>query len=421
MEDLKQEIANMRTVLTVKAPMFYFFVNYCNIKYNGETDQIGYSYDNSIVLTQTWSKLPKQEKLFVFLHELMHILLNHTIRIKQYPNSTLFNIAADFIINNVLSEDFGFSKPTTFSPVFKIPVKAEWKTESAEEIANRMLSEANELLNEMKKELKSAGYFESNNPQEGQSDSDEQNKQHLYGDIKSKEPSKEGKEGKEETIEKGQIGDKDVKDNLEKSLNRALHDSLVFSKTAGKMNSFTDRIFQELTESKIPWNRKLRNVLNYRGSSVISTWKRLPRRDPNISPIIRYSIPTIWILVDVSGSISPKEFNQFTSEIFYAQKKTKTTVNVMFWDTKVTSKFYKVKSIPEKVKGGGGTKLLPALNELVKDPKFNRRDIVVILSDWDLYDNTESYKFLQKMPNEKIFVTTLQTPKTVSKSTVINI
>ena len=60
--------------------------------------------------SQNFSKLKVQERDAIFLHELLHIALLHPIR-KKNRDALIFNIAADIVVNGMISELKDFKLP----------------------------------------------------------------------------------------------------------------------------------------------------------------------------------------------------------------------------------------------------------------------------------------------------------------------
>jgi predicted metal-dependent peptidase len=60
-----------------------------------------------------WARLTDSEKLFVIIHECLHVMLDHGIRHARYmhgANHRLVNIAQDIAINEIIISHFGFAR-----------------------------------------------------------------------------------------------------------------------------------------------------------------------------------------------------------------------------------------------------------------------------------------------------------------------
>lgn len=57
-----------------------------------------------------WDSLDIYNKTFVLCHEMLHIILNHGVRMKNAPNKMVANVALDLVVNHSLVNNFGFSR-----------------------------------------------------------------------------------------------------------------------------------------------------------------------------------------------------------------------------------------------------------------------------------------------------------------------
>ena len=75
-----------------------------------------------IVNADFWGKLSEDHRYGLIKHEMLHIVLKHLFVMKNYANKTLFNIAADIVVNQYISktqlpeggivlENFAYLKP----------------------------------------------------------------------------------------------------------------------------------------------------------------------------------------------------------------------------------------------------------------------------------------------------------------------
>ncbi|MEM1759674.1 MAG: VWA-like domain-containing protein, partial [Thermofilaceae archaeon] len=114
---------------------------------------------------------------------------------------------------------------------------------------------------------------------------------------------------------------------------------------------------------------------------------------------------------------------QFVGEV-YGILREKSEVVVVPWDATVyePTKLERPSDINKiKLKGGGGTLILPAL-ELV-DRNYSNADNVVILSDWhidDLFDERVE-RLLRKYRNRIVAVTTSRQPPSYLRSIKIDV
>ncbi|MEM4592227.1 MAG: VWA-like domain-containing protein, partial [Sulfolobales archaeon] len=152
---------------------------------------------------------------------------------------------------------------------------------------------------------------------------------------------------------------------------------------AGTVPGWAKRIVDELLKPRINWRSVLRQYLA-QGMRVKRTWSRESRKIDGMPGKTLYGKPKVAVLVDVSGSITDRQFAEFLSELLGILGEA-SKVNVVFWDTEVKAvRTVKHKSeIPRlEVQGGGGTMIREALEHAVKADY----DEIIIMSDWDIAD-----------------------------------
>jgi len=67
-----------------------------------------FSRPSFIMNPDFWTSLNQYNRVFVIAHEMLHIILNHGIRLKDFPSQELGNLAIDIVVNHLLVNKFGF-------------------------------------------------------------------------------------------------------------------------------------------------------------------------------------------------------------------------------------------------------------------------------------------------------------------------
>jgi len=181
----------------------------------------------------------------------------------------------------------------------------------------------------------------------------------------------------------------DVEERWRESIARAYD----IQKTVGTVPAGLARIVNALLKPRIDWRALMKQAFRVGfGKTVVESWKRPSRKAGDDFPgLRRYTLPTVWCLVDCSGSISERELTQFISEVYSIAGDA--PVSVVVWDTRVydiveaKSRAEVVSKVADRLRGYGGTEIRNALESTLKRMKF--RDIVVILSDFEIYDLKE--------------------------------
>jgi predicted metal-dependent peptidase len=152
------------------------------------------------------------------------------------------------------------------------------------------------------------------------------------------------------------------------------------------------------------------------GRTVVSDWTRPSRKNPDLPGVKRLTIPSIFALVDTSGSIGEKELSLFVGTVLEFAGQTK--VQVICWDAEayepVKLPNRSVEPLKGKMKGGGGTVIRPALEKTLK--QMRPLDMVAILSDFEIFDWNEPkvQELLSKVAARASVAVLLSTYKEVS-------
>jgi len=286
--------------------------------------------------TQFFNELSNKEIEFVIAHEIMHCVFDHLIR-REDRNPMLYNIAADYIVNNTLIREKIGSLPTLI-PCFHDFKYSGWTSEEVyedlkkeqEEKGEQALKELGELLDDHVDWEKSDGGDSS----EGETTRPSYTKEELK-----------------------QIRD-EIKENVMSAAQAA---------GAGNTPSEVERMIKELTEPKMNW----REILKQQVQSTLKndfTFVRPSRRGWHTGAVLpgMQNDETIEICVglDVSGSISDTMLKDFLSEVKGIMEEYK-DYNIKIWcfDTEVSGEddFSADDGrdlLDYEITGGGGTNFM---------------------------------------------------------------
>lgn len=89
----------------VGKPVFSDIVQTAAVGFNEEGKCVQFICNKSF-----WEGLSLKQKTFTLSHEMLHIILNHGIRLTDKSTRDIANIAQDLVINNMLVTKFGFNK-----------------------------------------------------------------------------------------------------------------------------------------------------------------------------------------------------------------------------------------------------------------------------------------------------------------------
>ena len=221
---------------------------------------------------------------------------------------------------------------------------------------------------------------------------------------------------------------RDAEEEIKRKLVDALVRSYLMAKMAGSVPGHLETELDSLGRSVIDWRQKLRRSLVSSLGSVVETWAKPNRRVDEYPGVKRFSLKDVWVLIDVSGSISMDEFRQFMTEVYEIAKQFNAKVNIVEWDADVQKVVMNAdkKYIPQIGRAGfGGTVIKPALKYVLEGNKLKYGSTVIIFSDWVLYDydDPEVWRLLNKIAHtaKLIEVTTYNNPIPIPTATIIKI
>ena len=330
----KERITKAKIQLQKEAPFFAHLVMNMSIKENKEIPTMGVNFKGDAIYNPEFvEKLTDSELKGVLCHETMHVALQHLLRAGKRDH-TLFNIAADIIINYmILSENYdlpaGVLLPESKgASIFKLQGKNGWfeidaEGKSAEEVYEYLSSNAKKL------DIPVIG--------EGQFD------EHQFSDDLS--------ESEKQAVAKEWQG--------------KLVDAATEAKPRGKLPGYIDRMMDDILNPKLNWKALLYQYLT-KDILYNFTYKKPGRRSYSTGYYMPHEIKenlNITCTVDCSGSISKQEYTEYMSEITgIANAFTQINMDIIFWDTeirqveKVTRNNQK-KLLEIKIPGGGGTSI----------------------------------------------------------------
>jgi len=293
-----------------------------------------------------WNKLSRAKQYGILMHEAGHLFLKHLWRGRNYkeiaadPTTgqvvSIFNIAGDHVINNMIAEDSRFALP---QPCCQDPKYKGWATEAVyHDLVKNMPKMTEKQMQDFVKKFGGGGDSWCS-------------KKHWN---------------------KGQ-GEKQLKQQEEK-WNNVIKQAVQYSRERGYEPAWMKRLYDEL-QPKEDWRNILREYIQPFSNDY--TFNPVDRRYLESD----FSLPDIcdgekldWIAVgiDTSGSIQGAELNAFIGELksilsAYDQVKCKLT----FCDAEATP-FVELKDFETdkgniKVAGGGGTDFVPVFKMVAKE------------------------------------------------------
>ena len=260
--------------------------------------------------TQFFNAMDNKEVEFVIAHEILHMVYDHLGR-RDDRNPMLYNIAADYIVNNLLVDDRIGKKPRIVDCYQDFKYRG-WTSEEVYE----------ELFKEAQK-----------NGQEALEQLGEMLDEHLDMEGDGNEDGEGNGEGKgRPKYTKAELDQ--IKDEIKEAMIQAAS-----AAGAGNVPAGVQRLIKEMTESKMNWRELLRQQIQ---STIKSdyTFARPSRKGWHTGAILPgmnfQDTIDICVSLDMSGSIGNEQAADFLGEIKGIMDEYKDyKIKVWCFDTKV--------------------------------------------------------------------------------------
>jgi predicted metal-dependent peptidase len=251
--------------------------------------------------TQFFNAMSNKEIEFVIAHEILHMVFDHLGR-REDRHPMLYNIAADYKVNNLLVRD----RIGTVPSIVDCFQDFQYEADTSEEIYDKLFEEAKKAGKELQKlldELDEKG---------------EMLDEHLDDDGSSGEEGQEGEDGKGNKVSKKRP--KFSKEELKKIKDEIKESMLSAAQAAGAGNvpGEVQRMIKELTEPKMNWREILRQQIQstIRNDYTFSRPSRKAWHTGAILPGMNFDETIdLCVAIDMSGSIGNAQAKDFLSEV----------------------------------------------------------------------------------------------------------
>jgi predicted metal-dependent peptidase len=315
--------------------------------------------------------LKPPERVFVFAHEVYHVIMRHPQRMAHYSregecggkpwDAGQFNKAADYVINaDLLEQGVGMCNP---SWLYDPKVTG---ADLSEDIYARKYQKPPPGQGQGQGGQSGSTYGQSGKGPKG-----------AKGDGKA-----DAQGGSFDSVLPPSIdpvtGKEDVPDPAE--FKEAVARAAAAAKAMGNMPANFKRLVDEILEPEVDWKDKIRMVLTGRIGSRGETWDRPNRRRLALNPMIilpgrkGFGAGTVVVGVDTSGSIGEKELAAFFAEVGGILNDVRPKRVVLIACDAHVQQVDEAASLDELqvvrqkgLKGGGGTRFEPVFDRVEKD------------------------------------------------------
>jgi len=360
--DLKDKIAKARIQLLSDHPFFGYFALYLKPIEGGVptigVDDRGNLYYNPAFLKQVRIAHLKS----IIAHEVLHIALMHPLRVKG-RDRIIWNIACDLVVNEILRDNR-----------FELPSNAVMPRHFGIDVRDKT---AEAVYEELRKKLKKAEISISVSEYEEKYKTDDHSKWSGKGRGKAKPESEIRK--------------------IERSIKRRLAEAYQYAKTRGKTPYGLERIIEDVLYPKLPWRAILWNFIT---RHIVTDYTYIRPSKKSVSagvylPSVKRENLNLLVAIDTSGSISPKELNEFAAEIIgIARSFEHVRLHVVTCDAEIHDKFDLTEKtahrlLKMKVHGGGGTDFRPVF-EYAKG--IDASALIYLTDGYGIFPNKETIK-----------------------------
>ena len=333
---------------------------------------------------------PKRRGLV--LHENLHVGLKHLTHGKLMfeENSKMANLAADFVVNDIIENIKGYITGTQ-ERIVELPDGAVYDPMfhnwSMREVYNYLKKHAKPKPKPQKggKPCDNPTNPDDgdNEPQSGGGQNNEQEWESVEVNGKTYDLSDSDEHGfdlSEMTHEQA----KEINDAIDKALREG-------GILAGRMGAKLPKTITDLLEPKIDWRDALREFVtsSIKGKDEF-TWRKMNKRqmanDIYLPSMENDTIGEVVVAIDTSGSIGGAEITEFATELVSICDITQPDkVRVLWWDTEVHGEQVFLPSQYSNIAGllkplGGGGTMVTCVNDYINKERIEA-DCVIVFTD----------------------------------------
>lgn len=316
------------------------------------------------------NSLTTGEVSWVLCHEIMHNVLLHFSR--QKPNADLWNQAADYAINLLLTP-LDPKKPNMFTMPDGGLYDEKYKDMTAEAIYDFLEKNPNQ-------QKKNYNNFGKVTNQKIEVDPDNVVQKGTSGKINDEEDGKSGSGEGDKNDQKAGNQMIEIEVGSEIEINSIVQQSI------GKASMSIRRYYELLFKSKVDWKKELKRYVREILDKIKYKlpYRRFIYKDKYLSGPVRKgdSLENVVVAVDTSGSIDGKMINEFLTEVAGMISSYRIeNLWVLPIDTKIhhENRFKNprdIKNLNIVIKGGGGTDFKPVFHWI--DHKLRKQFAVLI-------------------------------------------
>jgi predicted metal-dependent peptidase len=360
---VNQEIEKISSQLILKEAFYaHFFSGMLKVVSEHLPTMAVEAKQNSVLLHVNptfWSEGLKEQdfQYGAIKHEILHILLLHIFRYKEFSHHGIFNVAADLVVNQFIE------RSQLLEGVVLLELFPELKLKPHESL-NYYYEKLYKLYKRKIQEEKEKQSQCEIGVSEGDNEKTKKNKNEDYKiswkNLKSflqEDSISQQQHALWKYLEGLSSAEKEL---LQEAIKQKIYEIIkrTRSKEFGKLPAGLQTYLSEFEKSMLPsvnWRRVLRLFANSSAKTFIKNTLKRPSKRYGTTPGIKIKHRNkLFVVIDTSGSVAEDDLKEFFQEIYHIWKQG-AEVLVAECDTIIHQTYYYKGQMPKVVKGGGGT------------------------------------------------------------------
>ena len=346
MASILDDISKRTIALILQEPFYGHYSSSLLKKESQAIEQLAVSSTAQFLLQLSinpdyWRRLSPSQQIGAIKHELLHIVLQHIIRVRDFENKRLFHIAADLVVNQYLSPG-QLPEDAILLNQFESLNLASFQDVSyyyARLLAFRRQIEATQKDEKLPvKTFLENVQFQKLKPIERHQEWETQSHRMPSWELKV------------------------LKRSMEAQLRAVVE--RIGRKEIGTLPGVLQVAIQAVMQKKkqIDWRRTLRIFASATGKTSIRNTIHRPSKRYGTTPGIKIKQQQkILVAVDTSGSVPERDIHLFFQEIHYLWKR-RVELRIVECDSAIQNNYLYKGKIPTFANGGGGTNYNPVIS-----------------------------------------------------------
>lgn len=305
-----------------------------------------------IVNAEFWNSLTEEHRYGLIKHEMLHIVLKHLFIMKNYTNKTLFNIAADLVVNQYIAvaqlptggivlDNFVY-----LQPMYGITLERDKDVGYYYRQLDKTMKQ--------KPQMSFAAAVNELGPTGKSGSSQLRIKDLLDGNNEALQRHKFWEKFEKMSEGERKIAEYQANRIIKQTAERVKHKYRNYGNLPAGLAEKLAEILKDM-EPKFNWRRVLRLFAASSNSSYIKNTIRRPSRRYGTVPGIKIKRRNrLLVAIDTSGSIQQEELLEFFSEIYFIWRQG-AEIQIVECDTQIHKTYNYKGTPPVKVHGRGGT------------------------------------------------------------------